>query len=220
MAGKKRCSECIFRANHPDHTCDYALFTGETRTKRDMPLAGKQDCDYFVKGDRLTGPREPILVPEMQRKKIMWERAAGMYRSGMNDPQIARVLGCTANAVRAWRRRNGLPMNKAKHTNKEEEKMKKEQNKPNEKKKHVDGSEETGTQMAETEKSVEKGAQVGIPIPIEELADMLADLAKTYSGTGVHIEGRGAVRRVRLVAEVGANDEVVSAHIDLIGGDE
>lgn len=34
-----------------------------------------------------------------------------MWNDGLNDGQIARRVGCTADAVQHWRRRNELPRN-------------------------------------------------------------------------------------------------------------
>lgn len=110
MANSKRCKECIYRATVFWHTCDYALLTGETRTKRDKPLK-KGQCSHFIKGYRLTTPKEPILP---QRVKYNWAAARELYSSGATDREIALLIVCPKHAVGDWRRRNGLPPNKKK----------------------------------------------------------------------------------------------------------
>ena len=57
------------------------------------------------------------------------------------------------------------------------------------------------------------------PVALGSLAEMLADLAKVYPGCDVNLRGSGAVCRVRLEAEVGADDAVKTACVTLIGGD-
>lgn len=46
-------------------------------------------------------------VPEMS--KIEWIKAKFYYNDGMNDREIAKLLGCSSLAVLQWRRRENLP---------------------------------------------------------------------------------------------------------------
>ena len=120
--GEIRCKECVFRGKPGKNMCDYAWLVGHTR--RAQP---PEKCTYFIAGEKLETPeaaaeflgkRKAPGAEEVQRKpekpgrkKVNWERAEELYRTGANDGEIAREIGVSPPTVCNWRRRNQLTAN-------------------------------------------------------------------------------------------------------------
>lgn len=117
-----RCKECVFRGKPGKNMCDYAWLVGHTRKAQPA-----EKCTYFIAGGKLETPeaaaeflgkRKAPGAEEVQRKpekpgrkKVNWERAEELYRTGANDGEIAREIGVSPPTVCNWRRRNQLPAN-------------------------------------------------------------------------------------------------------------
>lgn len=104
-AGKFGCEPC----------CDYWDIAGHLRGCDPGPY-----CERYQQAPRREKKRVSIELPKRQKKEpaphvprfsINTEIAQRLYGAGYGDGQIAAQLGCSAETVRRWRGRNGLPVN-------------------------------------------------------------------------------------------------------------
>ena len=127
-----RCTTCMFRAT--DNTrlsgrpgCSYLLLTGHSRLKlvykrlRVNRVTDKvreamrpERCLVYRRGDKIIQTDEvQIVLPGSLtlHRRFDKERAAELYKLGLNDREISDVLDCAHETVRRWRVAEGLPHN-------------------------------------------------------------------------------------------------------------
>lgn len=100
---KDPCEGCVdYIALGSGKVCDYMLRNGH---KRPCPPAAA--CTV-----KSTKPRDQ--ADKRVRRPYTWDVSLGtrLHKEGKNDRQIAEAVGARPEAVRAWRRRVGLPANR------------------------------------------------------------------------------------------------------------
>lgn len=105
------CVGCAYRVPLGDGTyfCDYIGLAG--RMRRCKPGQG---C---TEKKPISGTRSPLVnarkQPIRQGNKRIWDtnRAFGLYKAGLSDGQIGKILGIHKNCVFMWRKAEGLPAN-------------------------------------------------------------------------------------------------------------
>ena len=109
--------KCIYWRN-PNrdcvNSCNYMIVTGHSRIAQipDRKLRRDfQHCPLF--DSKKPEPKERIPSTQEQTK-YDWIMGRALYDAGMTDREIAAALGCTQSAVKWWRRRRSLPVNKEK----------------------------------------------------------------------------------------------------------
>ena len=108
--------DCKYRlAPSSVHECNYAVETGHCRIKG-LTLAQARDKTHCPVYERDPGKRarKPRQASPYGRAKYDWVRGMELYATGATDKEIGAALGCTPDAVRDWRYREGLPVHSAK----------------------------------------------------------------------------------------------------------
>lgn len=141
MRKKRLCHGCEWAAGNPQYDrieCNYISHHDESRTvqayracgvdhateETDRMLSG-YTCAFYEPGARRrtvhSGIALPRSIPHVKPRRINkapmydWGRALELHRQGAEAKEIAAVLGCTKGAVDAWRRREGLRVEKPEH---------------------------------------------------------------------------------------------------------
>ncbi len=108
-------SACVGSCSYLDITVKTTL--GQlTPARRRLLIKGKIQCPFYEPGGRDPRKSRPVeaIFPQPRQPKRHTEKREKMlklYRDGLNDKQIADLVGCTRDAVWQWRRSENLPPN-------------------------------------------------------------------------------------------------------------
>lgn len=98
--------------------CVYILHTGRSRAFT-MMQPGGTGCTCREAGNSKRGQRAVIsdeiracMIQKYEKEEQRRESIKRLHADGLTDTQIARETGCTASAVKHWRKVNSLPANR------------------------------------------------------------------------------------------------------------
>ena len=112
---QSKCGKCVYRAEeHLSYRCNFAYLTGKTRLAEPP-----EKCTHFQEGPRLETPEDAGRYIQARKRrpgggakvKYDWEKGRELYDQKKNDREISREMGVSVGAVKAWRKREGLPAN-------------------------------------------------------------------------------------------------------------
>ena len=109
-----RCLKCRFHGwLSGELCCDYIYITGRSRTAQMTKADRDRPCRFFESGKRVPIKEKPMTdsTAKLPRYRFDQRKMRELYDAGLLDHQIAVEVGCTAEGVRLFRKRNGLPTN-------------------------------------------------------------------------------------------------------------
>ena len=109
-----RCLKCRFHGwLSGELCCDYMWFTGRSRTAQMTEADRDRPCRFFESGKRVPIKEKPITEGARQAPRYRFDqrKMRELYDAGLLDYQIACEMGCTADTVKSFRKRNSLPSN-------------------------------------------------------------------------------------------------------------
>ncbi len=111
---ERRCPSCRFHGTVEDEiSCDYMRITGKSRTAQIPPEERDKPCPFYERGRKVPLRIKPVTESTKKEPRYRFDqrKMRELYDAGLLDHQIAVEVGCTADGVRLFRKRNGLPTN-------------------------------------------------------------------------------------------------------------
>ena len=110
-----RCERCRFHGwLSGEVMCDYMRITGKSRTAQIPPEERDKPCPFYERGRKVPLRIKPVTESTRQEPRYRFDqrKMRELYDAGLRDYQIACEMGCTAETVKSFRERNGLPPRK------------------------------------------------------------------------------------------------------------
>ena len=113
--GLSRCERCRFHGwLSGEIMCDYIQVAGRSRIGQMPREEWDKRCRFFEPGRKVPLKFKPITESTRQEPRYRFDqrKMRELYDAGLRDYQIACEMGCTAETVKGFRERNGLPPRK------------------------------------------------------------------------------------------------------------